>query len=377
MVYRRGNTWWYEFVFDGERVRESTKQSNKRVAEQMEAAAKTQLAKGEVGIEERKKAPTFAEFAPRFMATIETQCADKPATVRFYRAKLKYLEAALADIRLDKIDEDAIEAYKNNRARTKSRRKRPLSPGAVNRELATLRRLIRMAHEFKLINRIPRVRMLRGEMEREYILTHELEPLYLAACPDPLDSIALLLLDCGLRNTEARLLDWTDVHLEPAAGAKYGYVTIRAFNSKNSKPRNVPLSERVVRMLKIRGPQKSGLVFTRESGHELTAAELDQKHDRVRKMLKLPTDFVLHSLRHTFGTRLGEAGADAFTIMKLMGHSTVTVSQRYVHPSPESVERAYERMQALNSAEAAKRFVVPTNSPTVDDRKKGKTEQVQ
>jgi len=56
---------------------------------------------------------------------------------------------------------------------------------------------------------------------------------------------------------------------------------------------------------------------------------------------------VLHSVRHTFGTRLGESGADAFTIMKLMGHSTVTVSERYVHPSPESVERAVERLLAL------------------------------
>jgi site-specific recombinase XerD len=68
----------------------------------------------------------------------------------------------------------------------------------------------------------------------------------------------------------------------------------------------------------------------------------------VRALLKLPKDFVLHSLRHTFGTRLGEAGADAFTIMRLMGHSTVTVSQRYVHPSPEAVELAYERLTALN-----------------------------
>jgi len=65
-------------------------------------------------------------------------------------------------------------------------------------------------------------------------------------------------------------------------------------------------------------------------------------------LLKLPNEFVPHSLRHTFGTRLGEAGADAFTIMKLMGHSTITVSQRYVHPSPESVELAVGRMEALN-----------------------------
>jgi hypothetical protein len=47
--------------------------------------------------------------------------------------------------------------------------------------------------------------------------------------------------------------------------------------------------------------------------------------------------------------------------MKLMGHSTVVVSQRYVHPSPEGMERAFERMQELNAA-AAKRIGVPTEN---------------
>jgi integrase len=61
-----------------------------------------------------------------------------------------------------------------------------------------------------------------------------------------------------------------------------------------------------------------------------------------------PKDFVLHSLRHRCLSRLGEAGADAFTMMKLAGHSSVTISQRYVHPTPESVERAYDRLEALN-----------------------------
>jgi site-specific recombinase XerD len=70
---------------------------------------------------------------------------------------------------------------------------------------------------------------------------------------------------------------------------------------------------------------------------------------------------VLHSLRHTFGTRLGESGADAFAIMRLKGHSTVTVSHRYVHPSPESVELFFERLTAMNLRR------VPTSFPT-DER---------
>ena len=61
------------------------------------------------------------------------------------------------------------------------------------------------------------------------------------------------------------------------------------------------------------------------------------------------------------GTRLGETGADAFTIMRLMGHSTVTVSQRYVHPSPEAMENAVSRMEVWNTS----RMHVGTNLGTM------------
>ena len=53
----------------------------------------------------------------------------------------------------------------------------------------------------------------------------------------------------------------------------------------------------------------------------------------------------LHSFRHTFGTRLGEAGASAHVVKQLMGHSSITVSQRYVHKLTESVERAMAAME--------------------------------
>ena len=70
-------------MFNGERVRKSTHHTNKGVAEQVEAAHKTQLAKGEVGIETRKPVPSLREFAPRFEQAIEIQCAEKPSTVEF------------------------------------------------------------------------------------------------------------------------------------------------------------------------------------------------------------------------------------------------------------------------------------------------------
>jgi site-specific recombinase XerD len=66
----------------------------------------------------------------------------------------------------------------------------------------------------------------------------------------------------------------------------------------------------------------------------------------IRDKLKLPWDCVIHSCRHTFCTRLGERGADAFTIQKLAGHSSITISQRYVHPTPERLESAIGLLEA-------------------------------
>jgi len=76
-----------------------------------------------------------------------TLCAEKPATVGFYQEKLRRLleDSTLAGARLDAIDESVIDGYKQRRTRQASRYGTPLSPASVNRELATLRRLLRLA----------------------------------------------------------------------------------------------------------------------------------------------------------------------------------------------------------------------------------------
>jgi len=58
-IYKRGDVYWYKFQFNGTLVRESTRQGNDKVARQMEAAHRTSLAKGEVGIRDKKTVPTL------------------------------------------------------------------------------------------------------------------------------------------------------------------------------------------------------------------------------------------------------------------------------------------------------------------------------
>lgn len=222
-----------------------------------------------------------------------------------------------------------------------------LAPASINRELATLRRLLYLAKRWNIIATVPKIDMLDGERERKFVLSREMEPHYLEFAPVHLKDAATLILDTGLRIGELCTLLWSDVHLEPLGSARFGYLQVRSGKSKNAK-RTISLTDRVSTMLASRlrtGPR----VF------EMSESTLQHQHQDLRDKLGLDPEFVLHSLRHTFLTRLGEQGTDAFTIKRIAGHSSITVSERYVHPSGEAMERAFERLQ--NG--------VPTNSRTV------------
>ena len=115
------------------------------------------------------------------------------------------------------------------------------------------------------------------------------------------------------------------------------------------RPRTFPSRNALLRLrYRRRGARQGpGTCFQAADGQPIYQTWLNRQHGALRTLLKLAVEFVPHSFRHTYGTRLGESGADAFTIMRLMGHSTVTVSQKYVHPSPETMERAVQRLQSL------------------------------
>jgi integrase len=350
-LYKRGKYYQFEFRLRGKYYRKSTKFTKKEEADNYASAFRTKLVNTEVGIEEKPESLTLKEFAQQFIDHIQVRHAEKPETRDFYAKKLKQLlkYARLREAKLDRIDEGMIERFVEWRSKS-------VSPASVNRELATLRRMLHLAKEWKSIPTVPKVRLLAGEKQREFVLSHEAEQRYLAAAPQPLKDVATVLLDAGLRLGEALRLQWPDVHFDPAGSARYGWLQVREGKSKNAR-RTVPLTGRVAAALKSRKAEsKSRYVFPGDDPDQpILGTSLAHMHIKVcrpgsgkKRRYVFPAEFVLHSCRHTFCTRLGESGCDSFTIMRLAGHSGVTVSQRYVHPTPEAVERAFDRLEALN-----------------------------
>ncbi len=350
-VYKRGRVYWFHFFWNGEHIQRSTRQGNARVAGNIEAAFKTALAKGEVGILERKPVPKLKEFAQRFLenAAIGRKQAPRKSTLTFYAHRLnKVLEyGPLAEARLDRITPELLERYIKERLG-------PVSATCVNRDLATLRRLLHVAQEMGVIDRIPKVTLLQGERERDFVLNPAQEQVYMGFAPQPLKDVAILMVGTGLRVSEAVGLEWSDVYLEPINGAGFGYLRVREGKSRNAK-RNVPLTAAVRTMLTARKAGGAGpWVFPVANGTgPLSRSTVSHQHTSLRRKLKFPKDFVLHSFRHTMLTRLGAAGADAFTIKRIAGHGSVTISEKYIHPVTESLERAFERFEDYNERAAA------------------------
>jgi integrase len=152
--------------------------------------------------------------------------------------------------------------------------------------------------------------------------------------------------------TEALHLEWADITLAPVNGARFGFLRVREGKSKNARG-IIPLTDRAAAMLRERERSKaSGFVFANREGKPYLGTSINHLHRgacvpkvKGKRRAIFPADFVLHSLRHTMLTRLGESGVDAFTIMRIAGYSSIVVSKRYIHPTPEAVERAFERLQ--------------------------------
>lgn len=66
-VYKNGKFYWYLFEYGGKRFRKSTKTGNRTAAEDIEAAFRTALAKGDVGITEKKRIPSFKTAMSDFL----------------------------------------------------------------------------------------------------------------------------------------------------------------------------------------------------------------------------------------------------------------------------------------------------------------------
>lgn len=347
---------YFDIERDGKRHRKSTKTANVREAQRIYASWMTKINRSAAGLERDPfKATTLADFRKRFEEEVAGKSENPDTRDYYHRRYTELLQYPGFECGLDEIDEEVVDGFVQWKLKQKSKHGRSFSRASVNHCLRTLKRALRLAYRWRQINRVPAISLLSGENEREAVLPPEREQEWLDAAPEPLRTYGPVCLDQGLRFREYSSLLRHHVIFDTDERFPLGYVQVRRYQKRlksHYSNRDIPLTRRAREILLVacEGKGREDRVF------RVSKSTLEHQNRRVRDELGLGREFVLHSFRHSFGTRLGEAGAQASHIKQLMGHATLSVSQKYVHKLTDtSIAALMGRLDAANQANLKKK----------------------
>jgi len=237
----------------------------------------------------------------------------------------------------------------------KQRMKEGVSTATVNRSLACLRRMLAIAHEESKIQHVPKIRFLKEPPARKGFLTEERFEALLNVLPTHLRPLILFLYWCGVRLGEAQQIEWSQVNLDARI------IRLEEDQTKNETARIVPLPPVLVNVLSAVEP-KSGRVFddTNLRVEWSKACELVGEGKRVKEVSKGGNiwyrydGLIVHDLRRSAVRNLINSGVPENVAMKISGHKTRAVFDRYHIVSTDDVTDAMQRV-AVAKARASKK----------------------
>jgi integrase len=245
------------------------------------------------------------------------------------------------------------------RAFAKKRSAEEAGPAMINRSLALLRRMLRIAHEDNKIQTVPKIRLLKEPPARKGFLELAKFEELSALLPSHLRPLVLFLYWCGVRLGEALSIQWEQVDLSA------GLIRLEEDQTKNSEPRVVPLPS--VLLNELRGAAtKQGRVFdgtnlrvewekacaacglgTQEKieGERFLRTDREQPR-RVKNVWYRYNGLIVHDLRRSAIRNLINAGVPEKVAMQISGHKTRSVFDRYHIVSAGDVTAAMRRVEA-------------------------------
>jgi integrase len=346
MTYRRGKIWWYEFSFQGQRIRESAKTSNKTIAREAERARRHELERAVNGIVKRERMPLFKVAAEEWLGS---KVALTPLGRAYYRQYVGKLIRHFGSCLVSDITADDVTALQ------RKRQSEGLSGRQINCEVATLRAVLKHYGLWASISH--RVKMLRERSDTGRAVSSDDERKLLEAVaqsPSPsLYPFLLLSLDAGLRPAETRALLHSSLQLQWRNGTiAQGEIVVGQSKTEAGTGRVVPLTRRLCAALSLwlsrfpeAGPDAYVFPFHRvgfagngrkphiwnvDLGRPMGTYSYKRAFNTARHLAGL--DYRLYDARHTFITRLAESPAiSEETIRQLAGHVSPRMLARYAH----------------------------------------------
>ena len=393
-LYKRGDNWYIDFTFHGQRIREMIGPSRKG-AEKVIAKRKAEIAENKFLDKRKEPDPVkFYDFAKEYLQW--SNANKKPSSYRRDLSLMRQLNKEFETKAIREITTWQIEKYKAKRKEEINRpgavmgsfkrerkdgsqeeiwyvdyrgpqgdkvrkiigpskkdaeayfakSKATTQPATVNRELALLKHMYSKAIEWGKYEENPakKVKLLKGEVKRvRFLMPDDVQKL-LSNCADHLKPIVTVAVHTGMRKGELLSLNWDQVNFEQGI--------ISLLDTKNHKRRDISMNETVKATLT--GMERKGsYVFSAEDGGSFGDVRRSFETALRRSGIQ---DFRFHDLRHTFASNLVMESVDIMTVKELMGHKDLTMTLRYTHLAPNHKTKAVnilDRVLSLNPPQSA------------------------
>jgi len=375
-LFKRGNTWWYEFIFAGRRIRESAKTSRKTIATEAERTRRLELEKTLAGLPVEKRENrinSVAGVVKKYLAHYSINHRAK--SVAFANGRLAHVKRLLGSTLLQDLTEDAVRDY------IKTRLSEKVAGRTINMEVGELSRAV--GHPWSIL--WPKVRKLEERKDVGIALSPEQEDKLLSAVaaqesPNRSQTLGTFLrvaLLTGMRAGEITSLSWGQVDLTKRV------LYVGRAKTASGTGRQIPLNDDLFEVLSMHAawcaerfgetkPEYFLFPFGKPTPRDPTKPITDISGAWTALRKSAGVQCRLHDLRHTAATKMCEAGVPESTMLALMGHMSRAMLERYSHIRMAAKRTAVEALsfkpKAASKPSDSERNLdgVPTKSPTVE-----------
>lgn len=330
-VYERNGHWHLSITINGKRIRKAIKEARtKKQAEQAERKLRDEIFENRFGVGGQKLFGEFVEKSYKPYARAHKRGYDVELS------SLKPLVETFGKKRLYEITPEQIEAFKRRRTSETTTRGTIRARSTVNREIAVLSAVFNLAKSFGEVkaNPVSSVKYFGNLQSRDRVLLEDEEKLLFESIGDDktLARQVEILLYTGLRRGELFKLEWRDVDL------KDGFLNLRAETTKTNRARSVPMLDNVRAVFEALRNEagdvdNKALVFPGiKTLDKVFSSKFKEHCDKLGF-----ENLVVHSLRHTFSTRLHKQGVSPFVQKEILGHSKLTMTANYTHVTKETL----------------------------------------
>lgn len=351
-LFKRKNVWWFRFTYQGRQIRRSTEMTDKKLAEKVYHRLMYQVAEGKCLESPEGENKTLSDLLDKHFKEYSTPNKSL-RSLQTETGMIKEMKRFFGDTLVKDVTPSLLAKYKSEC------REKKLSAASINYRRTLLNHAFKLAireWEWLRNNPVEKISRERVRNERDRWLTLEEEKRLLKACvlfptlkgntTEPrywVQEIVWFALNTGMRQDEILSLEWPNVDLFRK--------TATVVKSKNGEKRTIPLNQRLMELLKEKGKVRSiknKYVFPNMEGNKIDASKLLRAFRNILRRAQLE-DFRFHDLRHTFATRLAQAGVDFYKISKILGHKDIRMTQRYSHHYPESLRDGVEILDKIST----------------------------